>query len=193
MGAVIRLAAMPGIKRLTPLLALLAVLATLSGCGSDELSGEIPQENADALISALREVNGAIALDDCDGASSAAQDFGEFVDQLPATAGAELKTALREAGDNLEGLVSQECASTGSTSTTSTQPTTEPTTSSTTEETEPTTTDETTTTTTTTEETTPDEDGSGPPGNGPPGGDGPPGQDGGTGGTGSGSGDETDG
>ena len=95
MGAITTLAAMPGTKRLGALLALLAAVAALSGCGSDEISGEIPPKNADELNAALRAVNGAIAVQNCDGASSAAQEFVDEVNELPATAGTELKTELR--------------------------------------------------------------------------------------------------
>ncbi len=179
------LAAMPGTKRLGALLALLAAVVAVSGCGSDELSGEIPQENAIALNAALRAVNGAVALQNCDEANTAADGFVAEVNALPADAGEELKAELRAAGENLRTLVDTEC---DSTEPTTTQSTTEPTTTDTT--TEPTTTD-TTTTDTTTEPTTTDTtttDQTRPPGDGDGGGSG----DGGTGGTGSGSGDETD-
>jgi hypothetical protein len=180
-----RLAAMPGIIRLPPLLAFLAVIAVLSGCGSDEISGEIPPENATALNSALRAVNGAVALQNCNEASAAADEFVAEVNLLPLDAGAELKAELRRAGDNLRTLVSDECPTTVEPGTT--QSTTEPTTTDTT--TEPTTTDTTTTDSTTTDTTTTSTDETQPPGNGN--GGGPPG-DGGTGGTGGGSGDESD-
>jgi hypothetical protein len=184
---------MPGTIRLGALLALLAVAMALPGCGSDEVSGEIPADNAADLNSALASVRENIETipPDCAEAADQADEFVDAVNQLPLDAGEELKAELRAAGDNLRTLVSDECTSTGTTTTTEPPPT-----SSTTEETESTTTDETTATTTTTDETPPDENGGGPPGGGPPGGGppggGPPGQDGGTGGTGSGSGDETD-
>ena len=177
------LAAMPGTKRLAASLALLAAVAALSGCGSDEVSGEIPAKNAGDLNAALDDVSAAIASQDCVSAGDAADAFVAAVNQLPQDPSGELKPELQRAGDNLRTLVSDECPSTGTTQTTDTQPTTtQETTPSTTEETETsTTTEETqTTTTTTTEETT-----SG--GGGPPGGV-PPGQDGGTGGSGPGHG-----
>jgi hypothetical protein len=183
MGAVIRLAAMPGTKRLPPLLALLAVLAALSGCGSDEISGEIPPENAVRLNASLNEVSAAVeGSQDCETAKLAADQFVAEVNALPADAGTELKTALREAGENLGSLVDAQCPATGTSgttqSTTSTTPTDETTTTTTTDET---TTDE---TTTTTDETTTTTDEQPPPGNGN--GGGPP-----SGGTGGGTGDET--
>jgi hypothetical protein len=177
------------------LLAVLAVLATLSGCGSGEISGEIPQENAQDLNAALEDVRTAVESgpQGCTEADSAADQFVDEVNALPADPAAELKAELQAAAHNLRTLVDNQCASTGTPDTTSptTTPTTEPTT------TEPTTT-EPTTTEPTTEEPPPPGNGNGPPGNGPPGngppGNGPPGgdTDGGTGGTGGGNtGDET--
>jgi hypothetical protein len=187
---------MPGTNRLPPLLALLFVLAALSGCGSgDDISGEIPQENAADLNNALAAVRTATEASppDCGDAAVGAKQFVDAVNALPADPAAELKTELQVAGDNLRTLVDAQCPATAPSGTTGTQPDT----TTTTEETETaTTTDETapTETTTTTEETTTtgDENGGGPPGGGPPGG-GPPGggTDGGTGGTGGGTGDET--
>ena len=176
------------------MLALLFVLAALSGCGSDEISGEIPQANADELNASLDEVRTAVESSppQCTTAKSAADQFVADVNALPADAGSELKDALRDAGDNLRVLVDEQCASTGTTDTatsTTTTPTTSSTstTSSTTTPTTTHTTDTTSTTSTTTEEQPPPGNGNagGPPGNGG-------GADGGTGGTGSGgTGDET--
>jgi hypothetical protein len=179
---VITLAAMPGTNRLRALLALLAAVAALSGCGSDEISGEIPPDNAARLNAALGGVSSAVASQNCEEALSQADQFVAEVNDLPIEAGEELKAELRSAGDHLSTLVSDECPSTGTTEPTTepttTEPTTtEPTTTTTTTTTEPTTTTDETQTTTTTDETTPDGNG-GSPGNG------------GTGGTGGGSGDE---
>jgi hypothetical protein len=185
-----RLAAMPGTNRLAAFFALLAVLATLSGCGSDEINGEIPPANAQELNAALDAVSAAIASRDCDSAVSQADQFVEEVNQLPADPSAELKPELQRAGDNLQTLVSDECPATSpiDETTTTTDETTSPIDETTT------TTDE-TTTTTTTDETTTDEQP--PPGNGKPSGgngggpSGGGGSGGGTGGTGGGTGDQT--
>ncbi len=175
------------------MLALLFVLAALPGCGSDEIDGEIPALNAQELNASLEELRAAVESGPagCATAELNADQFVDDVNALPADAGTDLKTALREAGDNLRGLVDEQCASTGATgpsgprstssSTTSSEPTT---TSSTTDTTTTTTTDE---TTTTTDETPPRGNGNG---NGPPDGGG---TDGGTGGTGGGTGDATGG
>jgi hypothetical protein len=194
MGAITRLAAMPGTNRLPPLLALLFVLAALSGCGSDEIGGEIPQANAEELNASLEAVRAAVETSppQCTTAESNADQFVDEVNGLPADAGTELKTALRDAGENLRVLVDEQCASTGTTGPSGREPTSSSTTSSHTTTTSSTTD---TTTTSSTEETQPPgngnrggSNGGGPPGGGPPGGGG---TDGGTGGTGGGTGDET--
>ena len=177
---------MPGITRLFSLLALLAILAVLPGCGSDEISGEIPLTNANQMNTALDGVSTAIASQDCEAAATQADAFVNAVNSLPANPSADLKPELQAAGDNLRTLVSDECATTEPTQPTHTQ---QPTTSSTTSSTEETDTT-TTSSTTSTDETEPPSNGQGQG----PGGGGPPGQgtDGGTGdtgGTGSGSGD----
>ncbi len=179
---VTRLAAMPGTNRLAPVLALFAVIVTLSGCGSDEISGEIPPANAQELNDALDAVSFAVESNqDCEAAQAAADQFVEEVNALPADAGTELKTELRKAGDNLRTLVSDRCPSTETT----TQPSTTEPTSSTTETTTSSTTD--TATTTTTTSTTKPEPPGGDNGGGPPG----DGTGDGTGGTGGDTGDET--
>ena len=192
MGAVIRLAAMPGKNRLPPLLVLLFVVAALSGCGSDEISGEIPETNAADLNAALDRVRFATESSppNCEDAALGAEQFVQAVNALPADPAAELKPELQAAGDNLRTLVENQCAATEPTGTqpqeTSSTTSSTTTSSSTTEPTNTTT----TSTTTSTDETQPPGNGNG---GGPPGGV-PPGQDntdGGTGGTGGGTGDET--
>ena len=191
MGAITRLAAMPGTNGLPPLLALLFVLAALSGCGSDEISGEIPEANAADLNAALAAVRTATEQSppQCADATLGAEQFVEAVNALPADPAAELKAELQDAGENLRTLVAQQCATTEPTEPSGTQPqetssttSTTTTSSSTTEPTDTTT----TSTTSSTDQTQPQGNGNG---GGPPGG----GTDGGTGGTGGGTGDETGG
>lgn len=176
---------MPGTIRLGALLALLAVAVALSGCGSDEVSGEIPADRAPALTAALDGVSRTIETD-CDQAQVHAQDFIDAVNDLPADPSGEVKAELQDAGDHLRTLVESECASTEPDTTTPTTSSTAPTSTASTSSTTDTTTTETSTTTTSstsTDDVPPDGNGNGPP-NGVP-----PGQDGGTGGTG-GPGDE---
>jgi hypothetical protein len=182
---------MPGTSRIPPLVALLAAVAALSGCGSqDDINGQIPATNADQLNAALNTVDTAVESNDCSTASSGADGFIDAVNELPATAGADLKAALQEAGANLRALVDDQCPPTGATGPSGAQPPATSSTPSTTESSTSSTTDSTTTTTTTstssTEETQPQGDGNGGDngqGNGNGGGQGGSG-DGGTGGTG---------
>ena len=78
---------MPGTIRLGALLALLAVAVALSGCGSDEVSGEIPADNADELNSALADVRAEIeaGCTDPDQAREQAQAFVDEVNDSPRT------------------------------------------------------------------------------------------------------------
>ncbi|MEK6326611.1 MAG: hypothetical protein AABM66_03670 [Actinomycetota bacterium] len=181
---------MPGTKRLGALLALVAAVVAVSGCGSDEISGEIPTENATRLNAALAGVRTAVdsGPTGCQQAADQTDLFVYEVNRLPADPSAELKAELQAAGDHLRALVDNECALTEPPTTTSITTSTTSTSTPSTTETSTTDTSTTDTTTTSTDQTQPPGNGNG---NGPPGGV-PPGQDGGTGGTGSGSGDETD-
>jgi FIMAH domain-containing protein len=184
---------MPGTTRLAAMLALAAAVAALSACGSNEIGGQIPQADADQLKASLSQVRSDVSNGQCDGAASEAQAFVDGVNSLPETATAELKAALRTAGEKLLELVSQECPATGTTGLTGEQPTTGATTSTDTTTGDTTSTDTTSTDTTSTDTTT--TTGTRPQDNGKPGGGGGGGSDtgggggpgdGGTGGTGGG-------
>jgi hypothetical protein len=111
---------MRGTTRSLAVLGLLVAVAALSACGSDEFDGRIPQDNADALRASLAQVRDDVSNGECDSASTGAQAFVDGVNQLPETATTELKDALRSAGEQLERLVSSECAATTTTTTTTT-------------------------------------------------------------------------
>jgi len=183
-----RLAAMLGTNKPPALLALAGVVAILTGCGSgNDINGQIPQANADELNAALSGVQAAVASTppDCATAASNANQFVQVVNGLPAVAGTDLKTALRDAGGNLQQLVGEQCPSTGPTGPSGAQPPASSSTPSTSDTTSTSSTTHTTTTSTTssTEQTQPHGHGNGggkPGGNGNGGG----GTDGGTGGTG---------
>jgi hypothetical protein len=182
---------MPPKSRLPALLALAAAVAVLSGCGSgNDINGRIPAANADQLNTELETVRSAVASHDCVTAGSGADGFVQAVNELPATAGADLKEALQEAAANLRTLVNDQCPPTGATGPSGAQPTASSSTTSTTDSTTSSTTDTTTTSTTSsTEQTQPQGNGNGggnAGGNGHGGGsgNGGGGTDGGTGGTG---------
>jgi len=150
---------MPGMTRVAALLAVVASVAAIAGCGSNDVNGTIPQANADQMVSELDAVETSLASGDCAGAQAHAQDFLDHVNLLPETAGTALKAALRGGGENLQSLVAQ-CQS-GVTGPTGNQ-TTSPERSST----KHTNTDTTSTESTTTEPTTTAPEPQGPPGNG---------------------------
>jgi hypothetical protein len=182
---------MPGTNRILPLLGLVAVVAALSGCGSgNDINGQIPAEQAAQLNGALSAVNSAVQSNDCATANSQSDEFVTLVNNLPASAGTELKEALRDAGTNLQGLVRVQCPPTGATGPTGPQTTeSSSSTPSTSSSSSSTTTSSTTTTTTSSTETKPHGNGNqggnggGEGGNGN-GGGGDGGTGGGTGGTG---------
>ncbi|HEX2468891.1 MAG TPA: hypothetical protein VHJ54_11855 [Solirubrobacterales bacterium] len=138
----------------------IAVATLLAGCGGDD-GGTIPADRADQLTARLTEVEGAVAEGDCDGARASANLFVTQVDQLPAEVDDEVKQALREGGERLQQLATEQCeepdvGATGESGFQSEEPTTTPGTTTPTE-----TTPETTTNTTTDEDTQPPDDGQG--------------------------------
>jgi len=185
-----RLAAMPGTNKIIPLLALVAAVAALSGCGSGgDINGQIPATNADQLNASLDAVRAAAQANppDCEAAASQADQFVNLVNDLPESAGTDLKTALRNAGGNLQQLLNDQCPPTGATGPSGAQPPASSSTSSTTDSSTTTSTTDTSTTDTTTTSTTSSTDQTPPPGHGNGGGNGGGngnggGQDGGTGG-----------
>jgi hypothetical protein len=96
-------------KRLATLTAIAAVGLAIAGCGSSDIDGTIPQEDADQLVSDLDAIEAANASHDCRSAQARTREFLQHVDELPATSGVALKEALRGAGDNLEQLVDDPC------------------------------------------------------------------------------------
>ena len=186
-----RLAAMPGKKPLTALLALAATVVVVAGCGSSGADKTIPPADAQTLNQQLSAVQRAVAAGDCATALSSAQSFIDIVNQLPDTAGADVKTALRTAGDNLKTLASDpaQCQPSGTTGLTGSKPNNTTSSAPATTTTTPTTTSTTTTSTTTTK-SAPPPSGGGNQGGGNGGGNGggkpTDGTSGGTGGTGAG-------
>jgi outer membrane murein-binding lipoprotein Lpp len=183
-----RLAAMPGTNKIFPLLALCAAVAALSGCGSgDDINGQIPATNADQLNASLDAVRTAAQANppDCEAAASQADQFVNLVNDLPESAGTDLKAALRDAGGNLQQLVNDQCPPTGATGPSGAQPPASSSTPSTSESS--TTSSSTDTTETTTTSTTSSTQQTQPPGHGNGAGNGGGngnggGEDGGTGG-----------
>jgi hypothetical protein len=161
------LAAMPGSHRLGALATIAAATALLSGCGGSD-DGTIAGSAATELNSELTAAQTACAQGDTAGVRTHARAFLGLVENLPDTAGADLKGALRDGGHSLEGLANPEDCKVPPFGTSDIQNTPPPTTSTSTE------TSTSTSTTSTTTKSNPSSGGQ------------PPGQDGGSGGTGTG-------
>jgi hypothetical protein len=141
-----RLAAMPGNQYGALALVLVVSVVGLSGCGSSA-DKTIPPSDSQTLISELNAVQDAAASGDCATAQSKATAFVATVNNLPETAGTDVKDALRGAGQQLEQLAKDpsQCQVTGATGASGVQ---------TTPQAPATTTESTTTTTTSTTSTT---------------------------------------
>jgi hypothetical protein len=104
-------------------------LAGLAGCGGgDEEGGTIPPENAESMLSQLDGVRSAIDEENCTTAKTDTSQFVEAVNGLPEETGVETKEKLRQAGENLDELIAEECEDTGVTGETGPTETTETTT-----------------------------------------------------------------
>jgi hypothetical protein len=93
---------MPGIRAFASALAAVCAVG-LPACGSDD-EGTIPQENGQAMLAQLDDVEQAVEAQDCDTARSAAVGLTDQVDALPADVDPELRDALVEASNQLVAL-----------------------------------------------------------------------------------------
>jgi hypothetical protein len=142
-------------RRAAVALMTLALAAGVTGCGSDESDDvTIPQDNAQAMLQALDDVETACGNSDSRGAQDAAAEFIDLVNQLPQSVGIKAKEALRDAGMNLKTLSSTSADCTGGETTTT--PTTTSSSSTTPTSTSTSTTDSTSTSTETSTSTSTD-------------------------------------
>jgi hypothetical protein len=158
------------LRKLTPLLLVLAA-GLGAGCGSDEEpKPSIPSDSSDALLSQLGSIQDRFEFGDgaCNDIAGNERTVNDIISRLPASVDSDVRNALQDSFDHLFDLTSDQCdkskgqdtdtetepTETTDTETTETEPTeTEPT------ETEPTETEPTDTGTTPT--TPPDSDGGG--------------------------------
>ena len=84
-------------------LALVLCLAagTLAACGSED-EGTIPQDNSDAMLATLDQVENAVEEGNCEIAANGVAQLNEQVNTLPKEAGVEVKDDLRRLVDNLD-------------------------------------------------------------------------------------------
>jgi len=90
---------------------------TLSACGGDDESGTIPEEQAQALLAQLNEIDDAIEAGDCETAEAQALTFAQAVNELPAEVDPEVRERIVEGARNLESQTGTQCepADTGAT------------------------------------------------------------------------------
>ena len=150
---------MPGIMRLAALLALAASVAAIGGCGSNDVEGTIPASEAAQLNADSGRDPGVNHQRGLCRRPDKRPGLRRPRQPAPEHRGVDLKDTLRDAGDNLEQQLQQQCAA-GATGATGQQPASPE--RSTTKETSTTSTPTTTDSTTT---TTPEQP-AGPPGNG---------------------------
>jgi len=105
--ALIRLARMLRLARMSLPLALVLAALGLAACGDDD--GTIPPDRADALEAALEDVEAAVESADCTTARTDVTQLKDAVDQLPKDVGVETKGQLRELVNNLADLVDETC------------------------------------------------------------------------------------
>lgn len=167
-----RIAAMSGWRG--KLVAAVALAAILPGCASGG-GGEIPSEDAAAMLDTVSSIGTASASGECIDAHASTTQLRREVDALPASTDAEIKDTLGQMVSRLDEQLDEQCVRTG---------TSEPTTATTTELTAPAPTTAPETQTSTEESTTeakpdtpeqPPNEGGGPQGPKPT----PPGQSGG--------------
>jgi hypothetical protein len=86
-------------------LALALVLSALglAACGSDE-GGTIPQDDADALLATVDQVEASVDAGDCTTATTDATQLVTQINALPKEVGEETKAELRDAANNLAAL-----------------------------------------------------------------------------------------
>ncbi len=100
--AAITLAPMPGSARRRAAAAVLAAAALgLAGCGSGDDAGTIPQDDSEALLAALSQVQSDVDSGNCAIATTHATQFVDGVNGLPKEVGVKTKEELRKAGENL--------------------------------------------------------------------------------------------
>jgi outer membrane murein-binding lipoprotein Lpp len=95
----------------SPLRLLAAALGALAlaGCGSDDESALIPQDDADQLSTLVAEAGDASAAGECDRALRAVSEAESELSGLPRQTSRQLKQNLREWLEHLDGRIAEEC------------------------------------------------------------------------------------
>jgi hypothetical protein len=95
---------MSGPVRLIAAIALAAAAIGAVGCGSNDTTVKISQTDLNELKSQVGQMEIDLNANECRALASQARQFVDAVNGLPASVGVDVKTALRDAGVNIEGL-----------------------------------------------------------------------------------------
>ena len=94
--------------RLIAAIALAAAAFGASGCGSDGPTVHIPPASLEELRAQVDEMLADLDSRECTALAAKADEFVATVDDLPESVGVEVKTKLREAGQNVADLAGEE-------------------------------------------------------------------------------------
>jgi hypothetical protein len=111
----------------SPLLAAALGALALAGCGSEDDSALIPQEDADRLSTLVADAGEATGAGECDRASRAVSEAEAELSGLPRRTDAALKDNLREWLEHLDRRIAEECDAPEPEATATAEPTAEPT------------------------------------------------------------------
>jgi outer membrane murein-binding lipoprotein Lpp len=111
----------------SPLLAAALGALALAGCGSDDESALIPQDNADQLSTLVAEAGDATAAGECDRARRAVSEAEAELSGLPRRTDRALKRNLRDWLEHLDGRIAEECEAPEDEETATPEPTETPT------------------------------------------------------------------
>jgi hypothetical protein len=111
----------------SPLLAAALGALALAGCGSDDETALIPQDDADQLSALVSDAGDAAAAGECDRARRAVAEAEAELAGLPRRTDRQLKANLRDWLEHLAGRIADECEAPEPEETATPEPTVAPT------------------------------------------------------------------
>ena len=111
----------------SPLLAAALGALALAGCGSEDDTALIPQQDADQLTALVSEARDAATAGECDRARRAVSEAEAELSGLPRRTDRELKQNLREWLEHLDSRIAEECEAPEPEETATPEPTAAPT------------------------------------------------------------------
>jgi len=95
------LARVPGIRARFGAMAAFACALTLAACGGGSDEGTIPQDEGQAILDQLAQVDQQVSDGECDAAEATALDLAEEINNLPSEVDGELRQTLITASGRL--------------------------------------------------------------------------------------------